>query len=203
VSMGYLTPMLRLGTSKALQLEDLGRLHTNDESSGIQEKFEALWAAEKARPAPHKPALINVTFAFAGRRALLIGFLLPCMVTALQLAPPILSKRLINFMAGQVEMAVLEQALTVAAMGLALAGSTTIMAVQQKMMLRIGIHLRTALCAMIFRKSLTVDMAQHGAATGDIVTLMSTDAQTFQHFLAMIPPLLTAPVMVGACLALA
>jgi ABC-type multidrug transport system fused ATPase/permease subunit len=89
---------------------------------------------------------------------------------------------------------------SVAALSLSLAGAAVITAAQQKCMLRIGLQLRTALSAMVFRKSLTVSMSgAGGATTGEIVTLMSSDARKFEQFLVQMPSLVIAPVMLGVC----
>lgn len=45
---------------------------------------------------------------------------------------------------------------------------------------RVGVHVRCALTAMIYRKSLKVNFANEGTTVGEVVNYMSVDAQRFQ-----------------------
>lgn len=197
LTLSYLTPLLRLGKQRPLELDDVGGLHPQDESHRVHEKFNRLWMEELRRNS-RNPSIIRVCIRFAGSR-LILGWSLPVLVAVLQLALPLLSQIMIDFSSGTIELSPLDQTCLVVGMGVVLLLTTLLTAMHLRIMMRVGYQLRTALSAAIFRKSLLTSSTAEGVTTGDVVTLMSSDTQIFEELLTNVPLLFVSPCMLAAC----
>ena len=88
-------------------------------------------------------------------------------------------------------------------MFLSLGGNAILVAIQQRIMRQLGIHIKTALTLAIFHKALKVNsVSRRGQSVGQIVTLMSADALAFEMLMDQVPVAVVAPVAVALCFVL-
>ena len=98
-TLWYLNPLLRLGTTKALNLRDLGALAAVDDAVTVHGKFAAEWDAELARSkaaveaggAAKPPRLLLALFRATGLRKLVFCWVLMACSSFLSLALPLLT----------------------------------------------------------------------------------------------------------------
>jgi len=202
----YMGRMLSIGAKGALQYNDLGGLYPADDVHAVHDHFQEEWAKEvkhaKAKSA-HKGRTVNPSiFMVAGRtvrwRIILLGFTLVTVWAGLQFAPPQLSRLLLQHFSGQDTLSKRDRWLVVCAM---LVGPLLGMLFKIKhdvIMWRLGVQLKNAMTAAIYRKSLRLSSSARAAAsTGQIVNLMAADAQQLQFIMLQMFPLILAPPQLG------
>ena len=209
-TLWYLNPMLRLGTTKALKLSDLGALPTVDDAETVHGKFAAEWAAELARSQAAEeaglskpPRLLMALFRATGFRRLVLCWVLMACSSFLSLALPLLTKVVLQYVSGEIALSGLERGLLVVAGALALVGGAALNAGPLVVMNRAGVQMRVALSVAIYRKALrTSSRGREGQSTGQVVTLMAADAGMFEMFMMQLPNIVTAFPLMCLCFAM-
>ena len=208
-TLWYLNPLLRIGTTRPLTLDDLGPLNRIDDADFVFERFEQEWGAEVARAAVEEPAggkpprLLLALFRAAGWRTLLGSWFLMGCSSFLQLALPLLTKVALQYVSGEVALTSVERGLLAFAGAATLVGGAALNAFPLVVMNRAGVQMRVALSVAIYRKALRCSCrGREGQSTGQVVTLMSADASMFEQFMMQIPHIVTALPLTVMCFVL-
>jgi ATP-binding cassette subfamily C (CFTR/MRP) protein 1 len=168
-------------------------------------RFTSAWTKEQSAAAKkgREPSILRALFTFSGAWTLGIGWGLTLLTLVLQLLPPLVSKVAIQFVGGEINLTVLQQALLVVTMAAVMIGNAIFLSIQQHMMRQLGIQIKTALTIAIFQKSLRITSSgRRGQSTGQIATLMSADAMNFEQLMDQVPTVIFAPVMIVICFVL-
>ncbi|KAA0148956.1 hypothetical protein FNF28_07401 [Cafeteria roenbergensis] len=193
----YLNPLLKLGSSKALESEDIGPPLTIDEAKVLNARLDRFWNDQKARS--KTPSLGWALYYTLGPWRLYLGMGLMMITAATQIAPSVLLDQLVSHFEGTTlldtatlwVMVSLMLVLPIAG-GLAAAHAGAILS-------RVGMHLKTALISTIYRKSL-VFRNDGRFSSGEVQNLMSIDAQQLLRFALFAPLVATAPIQIVVCL---
>ncbi|CAK0824919.1 unnamed protein product [Prorocentrum cordatum] len=194
LTLSWFTRLLRMGVTKQLQQEDLGRPHPADEGVGNYVRMQELWDQEVNQHGLECARVGRVLFRFVGRRNVWLLTICAYTSVACLTVQPILTKMLLRWLEGSLTMSVVSQWLLVLAiLGSPLLGAG-IQAHMNMISSRIGMHLYAALTMMVYRKSLKLSsQARNSASTGRLVNLMSNDAGTvMEQAVRVVGPMLTA-----------
>ncbi|KAA0159997.1 hypothetical protein FNF31_04642 [Cafeteria roenbergensis] len=193
----YLNPLLKLGSSKALESEDIGPPLTIDEAKVLNARLDRFWNDQKARSKTPSLgwALLAPAYYTLGPWRLYLGMGLMMITAATQIAPSVLLDQLVSHFEGTTlldtatlwVMVSLMLVLPIAG-GLAAAHAGAILS-------RVGMHLKTALISTIYRKSL-VFRNDGRFSSGEVQNLMSIDAQQLLRFALFAPLVATAPIQI-------
>lgn len=178
LTFGWMDPLLRKGSQKALEIDDLPQLLPPDQAEAVYRRFRAAWA--KQLDEVETPSLVaalaqgfGAPFAFAGCIKLVHD-------SSLFLGPLLLN-RLIRFLADG------DQPLT---NGLALVACLFLISLCQSLCLRqyfwlcfrTGMNLRAAVVTAVYAKTMVISGdALSRRTTGEISNLMSVDAGRLQE----------------------
>ncbi|TMW62698.1 hypothetical protein Poli38472_005316 [Pythium oligandrum] len=176
VFFSWLTPLMKLGSERPLENEDLFQLDPHNRSANISERFREKWEKEMSKP---KPSLAWALASGFGGKFVAAGFL-KLIHDSLQFVGPIVIKQIIAYLSDPD--APLSE-------GLTYAGIIFVSGVIQSFSLRqyffycfeTGMQLRSAIVTAVFKKSLVLSAsARQKKTTGEITNLMSIDAQRLQ-----------------------
>uniref|UniRef100_A0A8C9G230 ABC-type glutathione-S-conjugate transporter n=1 Tax=Pavo cristatus TaxID=9049 RepID=A0A8C9G230_PAVCR len=203
----WFTSFAILGYKKPLEEKDLWSLNEDDISKNIVQKLSREWDKEKAesevliRDKRHsrKPSFLKALMRTFGPY-FLIGSFFKLIQDLLSFVNPQLLSVLISFIKNKD---------APAWWGFLIAALMFTCAVLQTLMLHqhfqycfvTGMRLRTGITGVIYRKSLVItNSAKRSSTVGEIVNLMSVDAQRFMDLVAFLNMLWSAPLQ--TCLAL-
>jgi len=194
LTFGWFTDLLRIGASKQLAQEDLGRPHPADEGLATYERMQALWDAEVHAHGLKGAKLRRVVYRFVGRNNILFLGVCAYLSAGCQTLMPVLVKRLLQWLEGTTTLGQAEKWLVVLAILVLPLIAAFIQAHVQHVSSRIGLHLYSAMTQILYRKSLRLSAhARNSASTGRLVNLMSNDAGTsMEQALRVVAPTLTA-----------
>eukprot|EP00741_Cyanophora_paradoxa_P003785 tig00000718_g3679.t1 len=188
-----------MGYVRTLNMGDLYPLWEGDQSHVVIENFQREWNKEKHLAQP--------SFLRAMRRAFGTRFFLAAPVKlvhdVLQYMNPILLHALLSFVAQHGS----KQAGSgfAIAFGMLLVPLLQILLIHQyfHMVFRTGMHIRAGLVGAIYKKALTLsNSARQGASVGQIVTLMSADAQRLMDLTTYLHIIWSGPFQIILSIAL-
>eukprot|EP00049_Salpingoeca_infusionum_P023551 m.12723 g.12723 ORF g.12723 m.12723 type:complete len:1556 (+) comp5858_c0_seq1:79-4746(+) len=198
ISFWWLNPLMILGFKQPLRDENLWNLPLDDQADVLSQTFNDKWNAQHAR-GKDKASLTTAMFkAFGGMFCVAALFKLTQDIIAF--LQPQLLKLLIKFSSDDNEPQW---------KGLSIAGVMLVTAVVQSICLhqyfhrvmKTGMRLRSAVIAAIYQKSLLLSTASRQASTsGEIVNLMSVDAQRFMDLMSYLHMLWSAPLQISLAL---
>ncbi|OQV17378.1 Canalicular multispecific organic anion transporter 2 [Hypsibius exemplaris] len=206
----WFSPMAYLGWKRPLQDDDLWTLLPGDRTKHQIDILEKNWLAEMERM--HRTIRENAETKSGKKayqpsllRALLKSYWFPLLMSALLrifndlsiFVTPQVLRLMIDFVEDKSQPAWKGYFYA----GLMLLGScaqTLILNQYLHMCLRLGMHIRGSIVAIVYRKSLRISSsAKRSSNIGEMVNLMSVDAQRFMEFMAYVQMLWSGPVQMG------
>ncbi|KDO21516.1 hypothetical protein SPRG_12480 [Saprolegnia parasitica CBS 223.65] len=169
------TPLLALGATKTLDVDDLYPIEAAHDATTVVDRFLAAWAAQRA--CTSKPSLLRALFRAFGWRFFLAGLLRGIRATLLFTAPLVLEAMI----------AFLSDPSAPSSQGYVLVGVIFVSGVLQSLCIRqytylaseVGMCFRSALQAALYRKALTIAPSAD-RSSGQATNLMSIDATRVQ-----------------------
>ncbi|KAH8929537.1 hypothetical protein BT69DRAFT_1292537 [Atractiella rhizophila] len=176
LTFNWITPLMKLGTSKFLEETDLWALPKQDRSNALAERLRYYWEKQMLKK---KPSLV-IALCRAYGWDFLVAAGLKFVQDMLAFAQPQLLRKLLAFVAtwNTENPAPAKDGYTIAIIMFAFAVTQTIFINQyfQRVTLT-GMRNRAGLVGLIYAKSLILSNEERGRrATGDIVNLMSSDS---------------------------
>lgn len=199
VFFSFMTPLIRLGTKRPLELEDVWQLEFPYRTFAVGSLWERVWQSELQEK---KPSLNHALYKAFGREFAAAGFFLLIQNSA-QYVPPVLLRSLIRFVAEEEAKPEAERDLTWGyflggAMALLMIFMTTCENKYFDMVIRVGVKVRAALVTAIYRKSLRMsNKARQERSAGAIANHMSTDTEKIQMQAMMLHNLWSSPLRIG------
>jgi hypothetical protein len=170
IFMTHLSSVFTLGSSRELQLEDLGGVSREDRSDLLYEEFCKYFAVERLKP-PNKRSLLSVMFKATGQVKLCFAFLLFGLSAAVQFGPVLILTRLVKHFAGIEHVSTAGIWVMVALLFVCPMVSSITLAHSNRIMAHVGCQIRNILITVIYRKSLTISASKrHAISTGRILT---------------------------------
>eukprot|EP00741_Cyanophora_paradoxa_P011330 tig00020554_g10943.t1 len=198
VTIGWLDGLLLTGYRRPLSPDDMPEIREDALTAPVCEKFLAAWAEERKRP---KPSLYRVIWRVHKHTLVWTG-LAQLLYFGAAVANPMIMREVLMFLMLPNGERWRGYMLALALFLLPLCGSL----LNQHSLLanaRVGMVLRSALSAGIYRKALVLDNgARQSSTAGQIVNLMATDCQRFAEVSFMIHLTWVAPIVVAAVMAL-
>jgi len=218
LSFSWLNPLMSIGYEKPLQHADLYELSPEDAANVLNSKLRHQWSVELARRGS-MPSLTKALFRSFGPMYLVAVFL-KWVYDTLMFVGPLILNRLISFLGSQSGNAP-EPLLH----GIGYIALLFVSSVLQSWVLhqyfhrcyRTGLRLKSSIITIIYQKALRIKPGQTSlkdntpkqdetsnskASTGEIVNLMSVDAQRLQELMGYLAILVSAPYQVCVSLAL-
>lgn len=198
LSFGFLTPLLRLGYTRPLKRDDIPTLPRATQPRELAPEFDELWAAERAKP---KPSLRRAVVALAGTGRLVVAFVLALLSGAAPFAGPLLLREIIRFLGSGEPL--YKGVIYVLLLTIVPWLGTLLQSHTFALLSRIGLRMSSAVSYAIFAKSLRLTNASRQTTTsGQIVQLMSTDAQRMVEFAMAVSSLAITPLQIVVCIIL-
>ncbi|XP_035434175.2 multidrug resistance-associated protein 1 isoform X1 [Spodoptera frugiperda] len=221
LTFSWFDPLALTGFRRSLTEEDLWALNPQDSSTEVVPKFDKFWekslrkreisnatkasyrktsASVNFKPeSEKKPASILPALCLAFGGQFLFGAMLKLFNDVLMFISPQLLKLLIGFVQGK-EPIWKGYVYAVALLACATV-QTMLLAHYFTRMYLVGMRIRTALTSAIYRKSLRMSNAARKESTvGEIVNLMSVDAQRFVELTAYLNMIWSAPLQIALAL---
>uniref|UniRef100_A0A673BSI4 Cystic fibrosis transmembrane conductance regulator n=1 Tax=Sphaeramia orbicularis TaxID=375764 RepID=A0A673BSI4_9TELE len=184
----WLTPLLRLGHKQTLEENDMYCVLPEDRSERLGEELQSFWDHEvkRAKRDLQKPRLTRVLIKSYGQTYAVVG-LLALSLEAIKVIQPLLMGKIIFFFENydpQDKQSLWLAYGYAAVMSLSTFGLTLLQHVYYYHIQRTGMKIRVAVCHMIYKKAVSLSseaMAQ--TTTGQIVNLLSNDANRFDEIL--------------------
>ena len=177
--MTWLSPSIKTGCSRRLELSDAFSLRDRDRSDVQFELFQAIWAEERARPRPSIGAAMFRTF----RTRILTAMVMRTLAMLLELAGPFVLRYIIRFLVSFTTDAPEPLGYGLALTGVLAALQFTLAILQAHAMYRIklaGLGIRSVITTALFRGSLTLSSFHcQGNTVGKLINQMSADANKF------------------------
>eukprot|EP00276_Gloeochaete_wittrockiana_P023417 CAMPEP_0184365042 /NCGR_PEP_ID=MMETSP1089-20130417/147054_1 /TAXON_ID=38269 ORGANISM="Gloeochaete wittrockiana, Strain SAG46.84" /NCGR_SAMPLE_ID=MMETSP1089 /ASSEMBLY_ACC=CAM_ASM_000445 /LENGTH=316 /DNA_ID=CAMNT_0026706129 /DNA_START=84 /DNA_END=1030 /DNA_ORIENTATION=+ len=185
VAYTWLNPLMKAGFRRPLLANDLYPLRDADKAQNVAETFDRHWQVERVLP---KPSFLRCMHRSFGTKFYLAGPV-KALHDLFQFLSPVLLHALITFLSQKVNQPPLWQGLLIAlGMFFVPTAQTLLINIYFHMVYSVGMHIRSGLVSEIYKKSLVLtSAARQDSSTGQIVTLMSSDAQrlmdltTFMH----------------------
>nr|XP_021201313.2 multidrug resistance-associated protein 1 isoform X4 [Helicoverpa armigera] len=221
LTYSWFDPLALTGFRRSLTEEDLWALNPQDSSTEVVPKFDKFWekslrkreisnatkatyrktsASVNFKPeSEKKPASILPALCLAFGGQFLFGSMLKLFNDVLMFLSPQLLKLLIGFVQGK-EPIWKGYVYAVALLACATV-QTMLLAHYFTRMYLVGMRIRTALTSAIYRKSLRMsNSARKESTVGEIVNLMSVDAQRFVELTAYLNMIWSAPLQIALAL---
>lgn len=218
--------MALLGYRKPLETKDLWDMRYEDSSSVVSPAFQKHWnkllgkSGDKPKTSPkatyskEKESTEKIEFTEAKQKTnasilmplikafggtFLMGSVLKLVQDVLTFVNPQLLRLSINFVTSDEPM--WKGIIYAISLFLVAAVQTLLLGQYFNRMMLVGLRVRTALIAAIYRKSLVISNAARKESTvGEIVNLMAVDAQRFMDLTTYINMLWSAPLQIGLAL---
>ena len=201
ITFSWMNSIMVLGYKKPLTEDDLWDVNQEDYARTVSEEFERVWSEERRRHGS-KPSLTRALFkAFGGPFSFAALFKL--VQDGLQFTQPQLLNLLILFIGSQQSGRGTNSLPT--EIGFLLASSMLLCGIIQSIMLhqyfhmciRSGMHVRAALVTAIYKKALRLsNQSRQQSTVGEIVNLMSVDAQRMMDLSSYLHLLWSSPVQI-------
>ena len=199
IFMTYLDGVFEVGSTRPLQIEDLGAIHPNDKSSFLHTKFDEAFASHVQKKGA-KATLWPILWATVGYSKLVMGILFFLLSATIQFGPVLILTALVEHLEGTINLSttvlwILVSLLFVCPMAasIALAHSNAIMA-------HVGAQMRNMLIGAIYRKSLRLSSAsKQTVSTGRIITMFSENTNQIRMFMNFICNTAVAPIQIAVC----
>ncbi|EQC27313.1 hypothetical protein SDRG_14934 [Saprolegnia diclina VS20] len=187
----WLSPLLALGATKTLDVDDLYPIEAGHDATTVVERFLAAWAAQCA--CTSKPSLLRALFRAFGWRFFLAGLLRGIRATLLFTAPLVL-KAMIAF---------LSDPSAPSSHGYVLVSIIFVSGVLQSLCIRqytylaseVGMCFRSALQAALYRKTLRIAPSAD-RSSGQVTNLMSIDATRVQKLTVDLHSIWVVPYLI-------
>jgi hypothetical protein len=201
LTFSWLSPLLDIGKDRPLEFADLPPLSADTRARELAEQFAEHWRAQLALQ-PAAPSLV-AAFEPMYRRDFVICGALKLVADALTLLTPVLLAWLITFIAeSQPTMTAPAPPLyagVLIAVGMLLAtlGTTVISNWYFRVMMNMGLNVRSVLITAMYRKALKLSPAARAdMSTGQIINMVSTDASRLDVMMGFVHYLCTQSVSV-------
>ena len=209
----WIDDVVAIANRTPLTNDHLGALPEDSRCDALLERFDEHWdeelkkqdseavarrAATGAKSA--KPSIIRALFATFNYVVWRTGIVEFC-IKASQLAIPLMVQLLLNWYATGEGSLLTGVTYALVLFGLAVTFQALIQAHNFMLLYKTGMDLRTILCARIYEKALTVSSAARSTlTTGEIVNLMSADAEKMVFTCLMFHGLWTTPIFLVAAI---
>jgi hypothetical protein len=196
LTFSWMNPLMRLGRDRPLTADDLWNCRPEDKSRRISVQFQQAWQRELNGA---NPSLFYALLAVFGREYSFSGLLKFCQ-DCVQFIQPKLLAMLIAFVANY------SSGSSDIVTGIAIVLAMPMAACVQSLLLHqffhrcmvVGMHVRSAVVTAIYRKSLALSNdSRQRYTTGEIVNLMSVDAQRFMELASFLHVLWSSPLQIG------
>lgn len=189
----WMTPLMKLGHEKHLEIEDLWSLNPDDRASYTGEQFQTNWENELTKP---KPSIFRVIVKTYGAHFCSAAIFKVCQDLCAFILPQLL-KLMVQFAVSWGDLNNQNEKQPVS-IGFAIAFAMVSVAVIQTLMLHqyfqicvvSGLRISAAVSSSVYKKSLTLSNGSRQSSTsGEIVNLMSVDSMkmgeltTYLHIL--------------------
>jgi len=227
----YLNPLLKLGSTKVLESEDIGVPSERDRAGPVFQRAHELWAEECKRTievnkkrksqheaklaqlspekrgkakkfVPKEPSVPGVLGKGFGRWRIALAISFYIVSALLQFVPVLLLEDLVKYFETGAYRLIHPWASVV---GLAVVPAiiTLLQTRSQALFLHLAVYVRTAVSTLLYEKSLGVSAAGRAAtSTGQVVNMMSNDTTQLQRFLQFGGMTLVAPIQIIIALVL-
>ena len=198
----HMDGLLKLGSKRPLQNEDLGKLRPEDSIEESYKRLSTSWAEELLLPKEQR-SLPRALQRVVGWRVVLFGAFLQACANASDFAGPMILQALLQHLSPQGIK--LSPAQLWFLTGLMLFAPCFATVCRQQAMLvftRIGCSIRNSLIALTFRKALTLSPLARQKNSGTIDNIFSNDTENLQNFLTYLFPIMFSPAQIAVGLAL-
>jgi ABC-type bacteriocin/lantibiotic exporter with double-glycine peptidase domain len=204
----WLTPLVALGFTRQLNQPDIGPPPTDMNARVLHDDFRDMWEAEIAKAAAaggKKPSLFRMVFRYVRREWALLAFYYLLQIVLMFLVPMLLGVLIMSFESPDSSTGVLgvldnTDRWIISAMFFVLPViSGLLLAHHNAGMDKIGLKLRTAISFAVYNKSLRLNSAsRQDTSVGQVVNIMSNDANRFEFFMQFANNIWAAPIMIVA-----
>ncbi|CAG9761169.1 unnamed protein product [Ceutorhynchus assimilis] len=202
LTFSYFEPMMFKGFRKPLEMKDMWDLKPEDRSSALVPMFEERLDKKiqknrrnvKAGGKEEITSVMPILWTIVGRQ-FIMGVALRLISDVIQFANPKILGLIIGYIGS--DEPVWKGILYASTMFLVATVMTFINSTQMDRFFIVGLHVRTILTSAIYRKSLRIsNAARKDKTVGEIVNLMSNDAQKFQELVIFVNMLWSAPISI-------
>lgn len=195
---------MKLGRKRPLDAADLWECSSEYRASVISKQFQRIWEREQELH-PTRPSLLRALLRAFGREYAFSGLLKLCQ-DCLQFVQPNLLSMLIAFVSHYSDSSPDRPALSV---GFLIVSAMPIAACAQSFLLHqyfhrcmvVGMKVRSAIITAIYRKALRLSNSSRQKYTvGEIVNLMSVDAQRFLELASYLHIIWSSPIQISLAL---
>lgn len=204
LSFSFVIPIVRYGSYKPLQQEDLLPVSEQDRAARVTARLEKEWAVELQTQ--QRPSLNHALYR-THRRAFYVSGVLLFIEYALMLVKPVVLRYLLSWLKGDVateaEVGSTKHWCYGFGVALGLAGLNFIQTMVHHrafmLTIRTGWRLRTSVQGLLYKKILILDSQwQSSASTGQIVSTLANDTQRYEECAPSLHFLWVAPLMAFA-----
>ncbi|OWZ23154.1 hypothetical protein PHMEG_0002023 [Phytophthora megakarya] len=191
----WFQPLVSLGARRPLSFSDLWPVCASDACAALQRRFSAVYDA---------PSPLAATFLRVFRRPMLLVLLNYCLYVAAMALQSYVAQALLDFLNGRVNVFRVSNGYGL----VALMAFVSVVAITCRnfaffLSSRVGVNMRSLVMSCIFQKSLRLSSAaRQQYTTGEVLTLMSVDAERVFSAMMQGPWLLIAPLAFIVCLVL-
>lgn len=203
-TLSYLTPILRFGATKALEVEDLGAIPDQDEAMKSFEKVFVLWneavavAAEK-EGGDGMPSLASTVLRGFGAGTFYLSLFYYVIAGLLGFVPVILLGDIVRyFEEGEEHETIITPVwLEIALLGIVPAVVGVLQTRNQVLMTHFSVFAKTSISMLLYKAALTASSSARGmSSTGEVINIMSNDTAQIQRFLQFLGLTLVAPLQI-------
>ncbi|KAK5646883.1 hypothetical protein RI129_005347 [Pyrocoelia pectoralis] len=194
----YTWPIFVKGRKREMQVSDLYKTLSSQESKLLGDKIEKIWRNEelKALNLNKKPSITKVLFKMFGAEFVghaIIGLFGD--VGSVLLQPVILGELMDYYIPGQVTKTKTNAYCLALALILCISFYVQVTAPNNLGYMQVGMKMRVACCSLVYRKAIRLSKTALGQTTvGQIVNLVSNDVARFDTFTYMAHYIWTAPL---------
>ena len=193
----WISDLVKTAAVAPLTMAHLGSLPEDSKCTPLMLRFDAEWSKERRKP---KPSIIRALMAMF-RSVMFRTGATEFSIKVSQLSIPVIVQLLLHWYASGKGSVLTGITYALILFGTALLFQGLIQAHNFMLVYKTGMDIRTILCALIYEKALTVATSERsGLTTGEIVNLMSADAEKVVFTCLMFHGLWTTPLFLAAAI---
>lgn len=198
-TLGFLTPVLRFGATKALETTDLGTVKSKTRAEPSYGGVKAEWdkTLQLSLKSGDRPNLAAAIFRAYGPSHFYVAMIYYVVSALLGFVPILILGDIVAYFEQPNHETMVDPWIEVAALGVL----PTIIGILQTrhnvVMTHLGVYVRTAVSMLTYHATLRASSYSRGlSSTGEVINIMANDAQQLQRFLSFVGLTLVAPLQI-------
>ena len=209
-TLGYLSPILKLGGRKILDVDDVGPVSIQDDAEQTHRKIKEEWENERAKAEAANaksgkklgktPSLATAIIVSFGKWRFIFATILYLVGALLQFIPVLLLSDLVRYFENGMETKLLfgmNPWVEVFLLGFVPVLSSLFQTQQSVIMTHLAVFAKTACATLLYEKSLRISATGRArTSTGQVVNMMSNDTAQLQRFLQFFGFFIVGPIQI-------